>query len=68
MPMPKIFRLALVIICTFSTVPNALNLDNRLDPQGPLGVTLDYSLATSWPNRYSKTGRQHGDFLPADGT
>ncbi|KAL6229676.1 hypothetical protein BDW75DRAFT_90837 [Aspergillus navahoensis] len=41
--------LVLGTLSTFSDVLNAYDLSNRLEPTGPLGVTLDYSLAINWP-------------------
>lgn len=31
----------------------AVNLDRPLNPQGPLGITLDYSLVTTWPKPFN---------------
>lgn len=38
--------LFLLITCLFSSLPNAANLGQKLPPKGPLGVRLDYELAT----------------------
>ncbi|RYO84489.1 hypothetical protein DL764_009321 [Monosporascus ibericus] len=46
MLVPKISLLLLRIACTFG---KGYDITKPLRPKGPLGVTLDYSLATSWP-------------------
>ena len=38
-----------IILCAFGTVLDAYDLSQRRQPQGPLGVALDYSLATTFP-------------------
>ncbi|RYP70472.1 hypothetical protein DL769_004961 [Monosporascus sp. CRB-8-3] len=43
---PNISLLLLGIACAFG---KAYDLTKPLKPKGPLGVTLDYSLATAWP-------------------
>jgi len=45
----KIGFLVLGTISAFSSVLDAYDVSTRRNPQGPLGVTLDYSLAISWP-------------------
>ncbi|PGH17919.1 hypothetical protein AJ79_00818 [Helicocarpus griseus UAMH5409] len=47
--------LALGILAAFSHVVDAYyNIEHQLKPQGELGVALDYSLATSWPEEQDK--------------
>jgi hypothetical protein len=38
--------LFLLVICLFGSLLNAINLSQKLPPKGPLGVRLDYELAT----------------------
>jgi hypothetical protein len=40
----------MTILCALSTVLNAYDISQKLPPQGPLGVALDYSLATAFPD------------------
>ncbi|RYP45986.1 hypothetical protein DL768_007736 [Monosporascus sp. mg162] len=46
MLVPNISLLILGVFCAFG---NGYDLSKPLKPRGPLGVTLDYSLATAWP-------------------
>jgi hypothetical protein len=55
---PNFYHLGLLIWCALRIVIHAYNLDERLEPQGPLGVRLDYNLATSWPEPLTKKGKQ----------
>ncbi|KAH7128005.1 hypothetical protein B0J13DRAFT_453729 [Dactylonectria estremocensis] len=50
--------LVLVVISAFSQVLNAYDISSKKGPQGSLGVTLDYSLATSWPEDKDPTKTQ----------
>lgn len=38
-----------IILCVFTTVIDSYDLSQRRQPQGPLGVALDFSFATSFP-------------------
>ncbi|PYI01922.1 hypothetical protein BO78DRAFT_326425 [Aspergillus sclerotiicarbonarius CBS 121057] len=49
MVIPRLFHLLLVIWCAFTSARDPYDLSIRQDPKGPLGVRLDYSLATTWP-------------------
>ena len=49
----RLYHLILVILCAFSTVIYEYNLKDRKEPQGALGVRLDYEFANSWPNEIS---------------
>jgi len=55
--------LVLVISCTFNSVLNAYDITRRLKPQGPLGVTLDYSMATSWPTPIDVTSQVNRNWM-----
>jgi hypothetical protein len=50
--------LVLVILCAFSNVLNAYDLSQKKAALGPLGVTLDYSFATTWPTPINNRGPQ----------
>ncbi|PWY96629.1 hypothetical protein BO94DRAFT_541429 [Aspergillus sclerotioniger CBS 115572] len=45
----QLFHLLLVIWCAFTSAREPYDLSIRRDPQGPLGVRLDYAFATNWP-------------------
>ncbi|CEL03923.1 hypothetical protein ASPCAL05060 [Aspergillus calidoustus] len=52
MLLPSIWNISLLllgILSTFTPILNAYDLSRPLQAQGPLGVTLDYSLAMLWP-------------------
>jgi hypothetical protein len=50
---PKLISLIFVILCAISAVVCDYDLSRELEPQGKLGVRLDYNLALSWPTYYA---------------
>lgn len=52
--------LLLFPILAILTLLEAVDVSQKLEPQGPLKVTLDYALATSWPpDRVAATSRNY---------
>lgn len=49
---PKLMSLIFVILCAISAVICDYDVSQELEPQGKLGVRLDYNLALSWPTDY----------------
>jgi hypothetical protein len=53
-------HLVLVILCAFSTAIDAYNLNTKRPAKdlGPLGVTIDYGFAKSWPESVEGKGTE----------
>lgn len=58
MILPNFYHLGLLIWCALSIVIHAYDLSKRLEPQGPLGVRLDYQLATTYPIDINNKAKQ----------